>query len=157
MHFLIISFSLLVGLTIACTGSSDLSSDKLESNEAKIISVEASGTDRAFSFSVGISSPDTGCDQYADWWEVLSLEGTLLYRRILAHSHVNEQPFIRSGGPITIAADRTVWIRAHMNPEGYGKQVYKGSVNDGFAQAELPVDFAIEVAGQDPLPDGCDF
>ena len=157
MNFITNSFSLLIGLAFACADSGDKMSIPLRASEAMIISVEVSGSDQAYTFSVGISSPDTGCDQYADWWEVLSIEGTLLYRRILAHSHVNEQPFVRSGGPITISADKTVWIRAHMNQGGYGKQVYKGSVSDGFNQAELAEDFAIEVADQDPLPNDCDF
>jgi hypothetical protein len=34
---------------------------------ADVISVEASGQPGAVRFSVGIRSPDTGCDQYADW------------------------------------------------------------------------------------------
>ena len=57
---------------------------------ANIVSVDVSAS---FVFSVGIASPDTGCDQYANWWEVVTPGGTLLYRRILAHSHITEQPF----------------------------------------------------------------
>jgi len=67
-----------------------------DSNEAKIISVEVSGVPDNYTFNVGVSSPDTGCDQYADWWEVITEEGELIHRRILAHSHVTEQPFVTS-------------------------------------------------------------
>jgi len=69
---------------------------------ADVLSVEVTGSPNAYQFSVKIASPDTGCEQYADWWEVLSEDGQLLYRRILLHSHVNEQPFVRSGGPVNI-------------------------------------------------------
>ena len=124
---------------------------------ADVISVEASGEPGAYRFSVGIRSPDTGCDQYADWWEVVSEEGELIYRRVLLHSHVDEQPFVRSGGPINIEADTVVWVRAHMNTGGYGGAAFRGSVGEGFAEAALDVAFAAELEGEPPLPDGCAF
>lgn len=124
---------------------------------ADIAAVSASGAAGAYTFSVTISSPDTGCDQYADWWEVLDEEGQLLYRRVLLHSHVGEQPFARSGGPVAVAADQVVWVRAHMSVGGYGGAAFKGSVQDGFVAAELAADFSAEVAEREPLPQGCAF
>ncbi|MEL6930719.1 MAG: hypothetical protein AAFO95_19105, partial [Cyanobacteria bacterium J06600_6] len=64
---------------------------------AKILSVMATGTENKYDFVVTVSSPDTGCEAYANWWEVLTPEGELLYRRTLFHSHVDEQPFTRTG------------------------------------------------------------
>ena len=124
---------------------------------ADIVSVEASGQAQAYDFAVGIKSPDTGCDQYADWWEVLGRNGTLIYRRVLLHSHVDEQPFVRSGGPVPIAADHAVWVRAHMHPGGYGGQAFTGSVESGFRASDLDPAFAADVAGQPPLPEDCAF
>ena len=46
--------------------------------------------------SVTLSHPDTGWDHYADGWSVFAPDGTLLGTRVLAHPHVNEQPFTRS-------------------------------------------------------------
>ena len=88
--------------------------------QADVIAVQASGSPGAYQFNVGIRSPDKGCAQYADWWEVVSTDGKLLYRRVLLHSHVDEQPFTRSGGPVPIQPDTVVWVRAHMNTGGYG-------------------------------------
>jgi hypothetical protein len=88
---------------------------------------------------------------------VISQEGELLYRRVLLHSHVNEQPFTRSGGPIDVGADTVVWVRAHMNSGGYGGVAFKGSVNGGFVEAALDVGFAAQLEGEPPLPDGCAF
>lgn len=123
---------------------------------ARITAVVASGDNGVYTFEATISSPDTGCDQYADWWEVINLEGDLIYRRILTHSHVNEQPFTR-GGAVTVAEDRVVYIRAHMNNNGYGSQVYKGSVATGFEAETLDVEFAKELETADPLPQSCAF
>ena len=126
-------------------------------NEAKVVSVKAQGKAQNYTFNVGISSPDTGCEQYANWWEVLNEEGKLLYRRILAHSHVKEQPFERSGGPVTINDTEVVLVRAHMNNSGYGTTVFKGSVKDGFKPTQLKANFASQVKSQQPQPSGCAF
>ena len=124
---------------------------------ADVVSVEVTGDPNAFRFSVEIASPDTGCDQYADWWEVLTEEGELVYRRILAHSHVDEQPFVRSGGPVAVQADTVVLVRAHMHPGGYGGSAMKGKVQAGFEQVELGSNFAPKVESEPPQPTGCAF
>ena len=124
---------------------------------ANIVSVSASGEPGAYQFSVEISSPDKGCNQYADWWEVIDTEGNLIYRRILQHSHINEQPFVRSGGPVAIEEDGSVWVRAHMHPGGYGGIVYKGSVQSGFKEGQPEPEFATELERMSPLPESCAF
>ncbi len=127
------------------------------SGSAVVSSVSFSGGPGNYNFSVTVESPDTDCNQYADWWEVIDSEGTLLYRRILAHSHVGEQPFTRSGGPVNIAADQAVIVRAHMNNLGYGTQVFSGSVAQGLSESSIDRDFAAELESAAPLPDGCAF
>lgn len=117
-----------------------------------ITAVKASGSPGAYQFSTTILSPETGWKRYANWWEVLDEKGNLLYRRVLGHPHVKEQPFARSGGPIAINADQTVWIRAHMNDGGYGKNAFKGSVSEGFKAAELNPTFGSENAVTGELP-----
>jgi hypothetical protein len=124
---------------------------------ADVISVNVTGSPSAYQFSVEVASPDTGCDQYADWWEVITEDGQLLYRRILLHSHVNEQPFTRSGGPVEIDADTVVIVRAHMNNSSYGGQAMKGTVDSGFTEVALSPDFAGSLASEPPQPEGCDF
>ncbi len=126
-------------------------------NTAQTTNVAVTGEENAYTFSVTILSPDTGCEQYADWWEVVDTEENLLYRRILGHSHVNEQPFTRSGGTISITEEQEVYIRAHMSNLGYGNTVLKGSVLTGFTTSELDVTFAATLAKQEPLPTSCAF
>ena len=122
---------------------------------ADVVSVTAAGEPGAYRFEVGVRSPDTGCEQYADWWEVVSEDGRLIYRRTLAHSHINEQPFLRAGGPVEIAAETEVWVRAHMHPTGYGGVVFKGSTEEGFEVAEPPRAFAVHLAKEAPAPPVC--
>lgn len=124
---------------------------------ANVLSVKVTGSPQAYQFLVEISSPDKGCNQYADWWEVLSQDGDLIYRRILLHSHVDEQPFARSGGPVPIATEAVVLVRAHMSPGGYGGSVLRGTVRDGFQPVEITPDFASDLEHQAPQPEDCAF
>lgn len=168
-HSFYILLLLLVSTVIFCAckqKKDDLPSTTQEQGEneeeentvvAKIVSVSPSGSENNYTFAVGISSPDTGCDQYADWWEVIAEDGELIYRRILGHSHVNEQPFVRSGGTVAIAENQIVFIRAHMNEAGYGTQVFKGSVVSGFETFETANGFLSELESVEPLPTGCAF
>ena len=126
-------------------------------DKADVVAVQVSGSPGAYQFNVTVRSPDRGCNQYADWWEVVSEDGRLLYRRVLLHSHVDEQPFSRSGGPVPVDAGAVVWVRAHMSTGGYGGVAFKGSVQAGFAATPLAATFARDLARQPPLPDGCDF
>lgn len=126
-------------------------------SQAVVMAVSFTGTPDSYTFNVQISSPETGCDQYADWWEVFDKEGQLIYRRILGHSHVDEQPFTRSGGSVKIAEDTFVYVRAHMNNMGYGSLVFSGTVKDGFKETQLPIEFAAELAEAEPLPTSCAF
>jgi len=74
--------------------------------------------------SVTLAHPDTGWDHYADAWEVLSLDGTSLGVRELAHPHVEEQPFTRSLS-VTLPGDGPweVLIRARDNVHGWSDPV----------------------------------
>lgn len=150
-------------LNISC-GNSDTMDDLPQDDDvvinqpgdhAIVTQVSVSGDENNYTFNVTLSSPDTGCDQYADWWEIFDDEEELQYRRILLHSHVNEQPFSRSGGPVRIAKDRKVYIRGHMNNTGYSNQVYSGTVATGFVEDQRMV--SIDLEKTDPQPDGCDF
>ncbi|MGC9349708.1 MAG: hypothetical protein ACP5JG_16335 [Anaerolineae bacterium] len=139
------------------TSTSEPDSDSESEPLADVVSVDVSGSENDYRFSVGVASPDTGCDQYANWWEVVSADGELIYRRILLHPHEAEQPFVRSGGPVAVAADAVVIVRAHMHPTGYGGHVMRGSVSDGFTTEAGDPNFAVGLANEPPEPEGCDF
>jgi hypothetical protein len=81
-----------------------------------------------WTFHVTVEHPDTGWEDYADGWDVVTPEGTVLkpdpdapFTRLLLHPHVDEQPFTRSQTSIEIPADVTqVRVRAHDLVDGYG-------------------------------------
>ena len=81
-----------------------------------------------WTFHVTVSHPDTGWDDYADGWDVLTPDGTVLkpdpespFTRLLLHPHVDEQPFTRSQSAIAIPEDVTeVRVRAHDLVDGFG-------------------------------------
>lgn len=84
-----------------------------------------------WTFHVTISHPDTGWDDYADGWDVVLPDGTVVkprpddaFTRVLLHPHENEQPFTRSQSGIVIPAGiRMVTVRAHDMVHGFGGQV----------------------------------
>ena len=123
--------------------------------DAAVTAVQADRAANAYTFSVTIRSNDTGCDHYADWWEVMSEDGKLLYRRVLLHDHADEQPFTRDGGPVPVDASRMVVVRAHVHPTGYSGKAMRGSVDGGFKSVTLPPGYAAELAKEAPQPPPC--
>jgi hypothetical protein len=140
---------------------------------ANVTAVSASGSDGMYTLSVSVESSDVDCTQYTDWWEVVNDAGELLYRRILTHSHTEENgttdpdapgnTFTRSGGPVAVTGEQALIVRAHINSSatsftGYNGKVMSGSVSSGFFQApDLGPDFAPQVETESPQPDGCSF
>ncbi len=78
---------------------------------------EAAGTYR---FDVTVASADTGWEKYADLWEVRAPDGSVLGTRVLAHPHVEEQPFTRSQSGIGIPDGvETVTVVARDSEAGF--------------------------------------
>jgi len=124
---------------------------------ASIINVHVSGSEGNYNFNVSVESFDKGCEYFADWWEVVREDGSLVYRRILFHSHVSEQPFTRAGGSVEIKEDDIVYIRAHMNLNGYGPNQFVGSVATGFSEVSNNISIDKSIENLNPQPNGCAF
>ena len=90
--------------------------------EADVVDVKVKRTgENRFSFSVTVYHSDIGWDHYANKWDVVAPDGTVLGTRILHHPHVNEQPFTRSLSGVKIPATiDTVTVRAHDSVHEYG-------------------------------------
>jgi hypothetical protein len=74
-----------------------------------------------YTFTVTVKHADAGWDHFADQWDVVAPDGTVLGTRVLLHPHDNEQPFTRSlvGVKIPPGANR-VTVRARDSVHGYG-------------------------------------
>lgn len=90
--------------------------------EADVLDVNVScNSDSICRFDVTVKHDDEGWKHYANRWEVLSPDGEILATRVLAHPHVNEQPFTRSLAKIRIPGELTeVVVRAHDLIHEYG-------------------------------------
>lgn len=90
--------------------------------EANVVDVKV--TQRVpghFDFAVTVAHGDTGWDHYADRWQVLAPDGTVLGERILLHPHENEQPFTRSLTGVSIPDDIVqVTVRAGDKVHEFG-------------------------------------
>ena len=84
--------------------------------------------DGTWTFDVTVEHPDTGWEDYADGWDVVTPDGEVLkadpadtFTRLLAHPHVGEQPFTRSQSGIAVPDGVVlVVVRAHDIVDGFG-------------------------------------
>lgn len=90
--------------------------------EADVVDVEVRKRgSNLYDIAVTVQHQDAGWDHYANRWEVLDENGTVLGTRTLHHPHVNEQPFTRVLPGLVIPADiKKVTIRAHDSVHNYG-------------------------------------
>ena len=94
--------------------------------EANVVKVElkklGNGT---YQFDVTVQHKDEGWKHYANKWDVVDPDGTVIGTRTLYHPHVDEQPFTRSLSGVKIPEGITkVTIRAHDSVHKYsGKAV----------------------------------
>lgn len=89
--------------------------------EADVVDVKVSrNAGGTYDFDVTVKSVDNGWNHYADAFEVLGPDGTVLGRRILYHPHETEQPFTRDLYGVRIPAGvAQVTVRARHKPKGY--------------------------------------
>ena len=89
--------------------------------QADVLKVNITQQGDSYRFDVTVAHADTGWDHYADAWEIVGPDGTVLGVRTLAHPHVDEQPFTRSQGGVKIPTGvDSVTVRAHDKVHGWG-------------------------------------
>ena len=104
------AFALVLTTNTVLAGKADVQNVKIHT-----------GGGNSWTFRVTVRHADEGWEHYADRWEILSNDGQILSTRILAHPHVNEQPFTRSLSGTSIPQNITsITIRAHDKLHGYG-------------------------------------
>ncbi|CAB1074402.1 hypothetical protein D1AOALGA4SA_2221 [Olavius algarvensis Delta 1 endosymbiont] len=107
---LYMSFCLLLATTAARAGEADVEG----------VNISATGQNM-FRFAVTVRHADEGWEHYADKWDVVAPDGTVLGTRTLYHPHVDEQPFTRSLSGVRIPDTiKEVTVRAHDSVHKYG-------------------------------------
>ena len=93
-----------------------------QADRADVLDVRMSKTTtEVYNFDVTIRHADDGWEHYANKWDILGPDGSILGTRVLFHPHVSEQPFTRSLSDVRIPAGTdAVTIRAHDSVHGYG-------------------------------------
>ncbi len=96
----------------------------------EILNVDARQSGGTWTFNVTVAHADTGWENYADGWQVVDADGAELGMRVLAHPHVNEQPFTRSLSGVVIPEGTTeVYIRGRDNVDGWTEGRYAVPLN----------------------------
>ena len=119
------AFSAVLALALlGGTAGGALGPGTARAGEADVVAVEAvRDGPGVWRFHVSVAHGDTGWDHYADKWDVVAPDGTVLGTRVLVHPHEAEQPFTRSLGGVEIPAGTgAVTLRAHDSEHGYGGQ-----------------------------------
>jgi len=95
--------------------------------EADVVDVRVqTQADGSYRFDATVRHADEGWDHYADAFEIVGPDGEVLGTRVLAHPHVNEQPFTRSLGGVKIPPGiATVKVRARDKVHGLGGEIYQ--------------------------------
>ena len=105
-----------------------------DAGEADVVAATATKTgENTYRFDVTVAHDDTGWDHYANVWQVIGPDGAIIGERILAHPHVNEQPFTRSLSGVSIPTDIT------------GATLRAGDLVHEFGGAELYLELPAEV------------
>lgn len=100
-----------------------LSATTVWADTAVVEQVQAQKTGATWAFSVTLRHADTGWDHYADGWGIYLPDGTELGYRVLAHPHVNEQPFTRSlNGVVIPQGTKAVVVIAKDSVHGVGAE-----------------------------------
>jgi len=87
--------------------------------------------ENTYSFSVTVRHDDTGWDHYANRWQVLAPDGTVLGERVLLHPHETEQPFTRSLTGVVIPPEiDEVFIRAGDSVHEFGGKELRVTLPD---------------------------
>jgi hypothetical protein len=97
----------------ALAGEADVTEVKVKKNSKNL-----------YDFRVTVFHKDAGWKHYANKWETIGGDGTVLETRIFRHPHVNEQPFTRSLSEVKIPENvKTVTLGAHDSIHKYGGKV----------------------------------
>jgi hypothetical protein len=98
-----------------------------------VVEVTAKPTgERAFTFSVTISSPYDSPQRFADGWRILAPDGETIAEHELLHDHADEQPFTRTQTDVEVPRGVTELVVEPRDSEnGYGGKTGTVALSEG--------------------------
>ena len=113
-----------LAISLVFTGLVSIPVSHVGAGEADVIDAKATKAgDGTWSFDVTVKHGDTGWDHYANRWDVLAPDGTVLGTRTLLHPQETEQAFTRAlSGVVVPESVREVTIRANDSVHETGGQ-----------------------------------
>jgi hypothetical protein len=108
-------------IALACAGLVGTSTPAW-AGKADVLAVKVEhGTDGRYTFHVTIQHTDEAWDHYADRFDIVGPDGTVLGTQEMLHPHINEQPFTSSLEEVDIPKGvHSVTVRAHDCKHGWG-------------------------------------
>ena len=97
----------------------------LRADDPRIAGVNIMKLGMYWRVSVTLDHPDTGWDHYADAWQIVLEDGSVIGTRELMHPHVDERPFTRSLNAVVVPdGTQRFYIRARCSHDGWSKTLY---------------------------------
>jgi len=85
----------------------------VQAGNVSILFAELKDNGGSWHVAVTLGHHDEGWNHYANSWRIVDAKGKLLAKRVLAHPHVQEQPFTRSLSYAKIpTGTKTIFIEA---------------------------------------------
>jgi hypothetical protein len=102
---------------------------------ADVVSASVACSGATCDFDVTVRHDDQGWDHYANAWQVVAPDGSVLATRVLRHPHVDEQPFTRGlRGVVIPPGIERVRLRARDSRHGFGGEEIELSLDRSGAE-----------------------
>ena len=139
--FLIIVFNIIISSAVA---------SELDLREANVVGISYDDLgDDLYDFQITLIHDDDGEDGYADAWQIETLTGDLLGKRVLTHAHGTVE-FTRSQ-QINIGDTQMLVVRGYDQIHEFGGQIIILNISSGISekieQGENPLDFSNYITG----------
>jgi hypothetical protein len=110
-----------VGAAAASFAATLLLAAPAPAGPADVVSASATCSGPVCDFVVTVRHADEGWNHYANAWEVVGPDGSVLATRVLRHPHTDEQPFTRELAGVRVPPGvESVRIRARDSVHGFG-------------------------------------
>ncbi len=118
--------NLALAFTFGVAANLGISTGAIAGETAVLDATVTANSNGTYAVSATVYHKDEGWTHYADKFDIISTDGTVIATRVLYHPHVGEQPFTRSIGNVQVPVGLSeIVIRAHDSIHGDGERTFK--------------------------------